>query len=104
MPPRSSRMKVRSSVKLACKECKFVRRGKRVYVVCKANPRHKQRQGMSTWAAAEGTAARAAVARLAPSFAPLMMLARVPIGDALRVRVEEGALETLASSVEDDGT
>ncbi|KAL2111664.1 hypothetical protein VUR80DRAFT_9596 [Thermomyces stellatus] len=44
-------MKVHSSVKKRCEHCKIVRRkaGKRhngyLYVTCKANPRHKQRQG-----------------------------------------------------------
>ncbi|MGC9049077.1 MAG: 50S ribosomal protein L36 [Patescibacteria group bacterium] len=38
-------MKVRSSVKRICRNCKLVRRGKRLYVICKKNPKHKQRQG-----------------------------------------------------------
>lgn len=38
-------MKVRASVKKICRQCKTVRRRGRVYVVCKANPKHKQRQG-----------------------------------------------------------
>ncbi|MEZ6057238.1 MAG: 50S ribosomal protein L36 [Planctomycetaceae bacterium] len=38
-------MKVRSSVKRICENCKLVRRNGRVYVICSANPRHKQRQG-----------------------------------------------------------
>ncbi|MFA6321977.1 MAG: 50S ribosomal protein L36 [Candidatus Buchananbacteria bacterium] len=37
-------MKVRASVKKICKDCKVIRRNKRVRIVCK-NPRHKQRQG-----------------------------------------------------------
>ncbi|KAK5992812.1 hypothetical protein PT974_06231 [Cladobotryum mycophilum] len=43
-------MKVHSAVKKRCEHCKVVRRkkGKRhvgyLYVICKANPRHKQRQ------------------------------------------------------------
>ncbi|MCK4572047.1 50S ribosomal protein L36 [candidate division WOR-3 bacterium] len=37
-------MKVRSSVKKICKDCKIIRRKGVVYVVCK-NPKHKQRQG-----------------------------------------------------------
>ncbi|MEK7611830.1 MAG: 50S ribosomal protein L36 [Patescibacteria group bacterium] len=37
-------MKVRSSVKKICSQCKVVRRGKRVYVVCRTK-KHKQRQG-----------------------------------------------------------
>ncbi|MCR4275163.1 MAG: 50S ribosomal protein L36 [Candidatus Wolfebacteria bacterium] len=38
-------MKVRSSVKKICKNCRTVRRGGRVYVICSKNPKHKQRQG-----------------------------------------------------------
>ncbi|KAK3177614.1 hypothetical protein K4F52_009615 [Lecanicillium sp. MT-2017a] len=44
-------MKVHSSIKKRCEHCKVVRRkaGKRhngyLYIICKANPRHKQRQG-----------------------------------------------------------
>jgi large subunit ribosomal protein L36 len=38
-------MKVRASVKRVCENCKVVRRKGRIYVVCKSNPRHKQRQG-----------------------------------------------------------
>ena len=38
-------MKVKSSVKKICKDCKIVKRKGRVYNICKKNPRHKQRQG-----------------------------------------------------------
>ena len=38
-------MKVKSSVKKICSECQIVRRKGYIYVVCKANARHKQRQG-----------------------------------------------------------
>ncbi len=37
-------MKVRTSVKKMCRDCRSVRRKKRVYIICK-NPKHKQRQG-----------------------------------------------------------
>ncbi len=37
-------MKVRSSVKRICENCKIVRREGKVLVIC-SNPRHKQRQG-----------------------------------------------------------
>ncbi|MEA3249636.1 MAG: 50S ribosomal protein L36 [Patescibacteria group bacterium] len=37
-------MKVRASVKKICRDCKVIRRGKRLYVICKT-VRHKQRQG-----------------------------------------------------------
>ena len=38
-------MKVRSSVKRICEHCIIVRRNGVLRVVCKANARHKQRQG-----------------------------------------------------------
>ena len=41
-------MKVRAAVKTMCKNCKTVRRRGVLYVVCKTNPKHKQRQGFHT--------------------------------------------------------
>lgn len=38
-------MKVQTSVKKICRNCFIVRRAGIVRVLCKANPRHKQRQG-----------------------------------------------------------
>jgi large subunit ribosomal protein L36 len=38
-------MKVRASVKKICRNCKMLRRKGVLRVVCKAEPRHKQRQG-----------------------------------------------------------
>ena len=38
-------MKVRSSVKKICKECKVIRRKGVVRVICPRDPKHKQRQG-----------------------------------------------------------
>lgn len=43
-------MKVQSSVKKMCEFCRTVKRRGRVYVQCTANPKHKQRQGLSTFA------------------------------------------------------
>ncbi|EDK43612.1 conserved hypothetical protein [Lodderomyces elongisporus NRRL YB-4239] len=37
--------KVRTAVKCYCKDCYMVRRKGRVYVYCKSNGKHKQRQG-----------------------------------------------------------
>jgi large subunit ribosomal protein L36 len=37
-------MKVRSSVKRICENCKLIRRHGKLLVIC-TNPRHKQRQG-----------------------------------------------------------
>ncbi|MDD5216903.1 MAG: 50S ribosomal protein L36 [Candidatus Omnitrophica bacterium] len=38
-------MKVRSSVRRICEHCRIIRRKRIVYVICKSNPKHKQRQG-----------------------------------------------------------
>jgi len=38
-------MKVKTSVKKMCKDCSIIRRNGIVRVICKKNPRHKQRQG-----------------------------------------------------------
>jgi len=38
-------MKVRSSVRRMCEKCKLIRRKGIIRVICKADPRHKQRQG-----------------------------------------------------------
>jgi len=38
-------MKVRASVKPICDKCKVIKRRGVVRVICKDNPRHKQRQG-----------------------------------------------------------
>jgi large subunit ribosomal protein L36 len=38
-------MKVRASVRKICDKCRIIRRGRVLRVICKADPRHKQRQG-----------------------------------------------------------
>ncbi|MFA6982269.1 MAG: 50S ribosomal protein L36 [Patescibacteria group bacterium] len=38
-------MKVRTSIKKFCKDCKIIRRKGVLRVVCDRNPKHKQRQG-----------------------------------------------------------
>ncbi|QJC38174.1 50S ribosomal protein L36 [Enterobacteriaceae endosymbiont of Donacia marginata] len=38
-------MKVRASIKKICRNCKIIRRNRVIYVVCKTDPKHKQRQG-----------------------------------------------------------
>ena len=38
-------MRVRTSVKALCRNCKVVRRKGVVRVICSKDPRHKQRQG-----------------------------------------------------------
>ncbi len=39
-------MKVRSAIKRMCRECFIVKRERVLYVVCRAKPKHKQRQGL----------------------------------------------------------
>ena len=41
-------MKTKSAIKRLCKSCKIVKRRGRNFVICKKNPRHKQRQGFHT--------------------------------------------------------
>ena len=38
-------MKVRTSVKKMCSNCRVIKRKGIVRIICKTNPRHKQRQG-----------------------------------------------------------
>ncbi|QJC34145.1 50S ribosomal protein L36 [Enterobacteriaceae endosymbiont of Donacia cinerea] len=38
-------MKVRTSIKKLCRHCKIIRRNRVIYVFCKIDPKHKQRQG-----------------------------------------------------------
>ena len=45
-------MIVKTSVKRMCPACAVVRRKGRIYIVCKVNARHKQRQGLHTLATA----------------------------------------------------
>ena len=65
-------MKVRSSVKVLCKDCKVVKRGKKVMIICKSNPKHKQRQGLHTlcFATQPLTAAASAVPAV-PALIPI---------------------------------
>ncbi|HRN77703.1 MAG TPA: 50S ribosomal protein L36 [Candidatus Dependentiae bacterium] len=38
-------MKVRTSVKPMCKDCRIIKREGIVRIICRKNPKHKQRQG-----------------------------------------------------------
>ncbi|CDK24430.1 unnamed protein product [Kuraishia capsulata CBS 1993] len=44
-PSMARTFKVRTSVKKFCPHCYMTIRKGRVYVLCKSNPKHKQRQG-----------------------------------------------------------
>jgi large subunit ribosomal protein L36 len=50
------KMKVRSSLRLMCRNCKFVRRNRTLFVICGVTAKHKQRQGMHTIAGSAMTA------------------------------------------------
>ena len=39
-----SKMKVRASIKKRSEDCKIVKRGNHLYVICKKNPKFKMRQ------------------------------------------------------------
>jgi ribosomal protein L36 len=41
-------MKVRGSLQRICDKCAIVRRKRVLFVICSRNPKHKQRQGLST--------------------------------------------------------
>ena len=41
----ATRLKVRSSVKPICEHCKVIKRQGVTRIICKRNPKHKQRQG-----------------------------------------------------------
>jgi large subunit ribosomal protein L36 len=44
-PGPEKHVKVRSSVKPICEHCKVIKRQGVVRIICKRNPKHKQRQG-----------------------------------------------------------
>ncbi len=62
-------MKVRTALRKICGQCKHVKRGRKNFVVCSANPRHKQRQAFSTLA--EGAYALPLSLSSSPSSSPL---------------------------------
>nr|YP_010213015.1 ribosomal protein L36 [Taxillus lonicerifolius]UBK11207.1 ribosomal protein L36 [Taxillus lonicerifolius] len=37
-------MKIRTSVRKICEQCRLIRKRRRIFVIC-SNPKHKQRQG-----------------------------------------------------------
>ncbi|XP_051467399.1 39S ribosomal protein L36, mitochondrial [Apus apus] len=43
-PPLLAGLKTKTALRRRCKDCFVVRRRGRLYVLCKANPRHKQRK------------------------------------------------------------
>ena len=73
-------MKVRATLKKICASCKLVRRGRKQFVICAANARHKQRQGFATLAAHAAPLPSGAVAQ---SYHGSMLLAALPFTSLL---------------------
>jgi large subunit ribosomal protein L36 len=52
-------MKMKGHLRLRCKDCYFVRRFQRLFVMCKAKPRHKQmsmkKKPINTWTMVDAT-------------------------------------------------
>ncbi|WCJ29631.1 Ribosomal protein L36 [Euphorbia peplus] len=71
-------MKVRSSVKKMCEFCQIIKRRGRVFVICSSNPKHKQRQGMSSFAFEGLTSAEAnPKTEMAPGYSARVGLASI---------------------------
>ena len=71
------KMKVRSAVRKMCDHCQLVRRRGKLFVICKKNPKHKQRQGFHSWAASTP----------APPATPVLPIAFTPPSQASQMAV-----------------
>ncbi|KRX04175.1 Ribosomal protein L36 [Pseudocohnilembus persalinus] len=49
-------MKIKSAIRKLCEHCKVVKSGKKIYIKCKADPRHKQRQGRKNFSTLQNQA------------------------------------------------
>jgi large subunit ribosomal protein L36 len=63
-------MKVRASVKRMCKHCTTVRRRGVLFVTCKKDPKHKQRQGFHSEAAQSHAMAACSGCATTPAWLP----------------------------------
>lgn len=82
-----------------CSSCRIVKRGKKVFVVCKENPKHKQRQGFATLVTPMEHQGAAVLAQpLALASPPSEFTAAVLALDTA------SAVARVASSAGDDGT
>ena len=81
-------MTVKSAVRRICKDCQVVRRKGRIRVICKTNPRHKQRQGFHTLVA-RNTGASPLMGHMNAAM-PRTLLPSAGVGDeALRRTIRE---------------
>lgn len=81
-------MKVKTSVRKICRDCQTVVRKGRVQVICKSNPRHKQRQGLHTLAAGPAALQSAPAFGDAGSFAFVVRPAWLKSGPSARAGAE----------------
>ncbi|XP_006650780.1 uncharacterized protein LOC102703108 [Oryza brachyantha] len=84
-------MKVRASVKRLCAYCKVVKRRGIVFIHCKANAKHKQRQGFSTLA--EAAAAAAGGHHPPPALANTSPAVAAAVAEASKVAKQEPSLK-----------
>lgn len=73
-------MKIRSSLRKMCEQCKIITRGRKNYVICKGNPRHKQRQGYATLASSSTTVGIISTATTSSTTASLGSLSSLSTG------------------------
>jgi large subunit ribosomal protein L36 len=98
-------MKVRATLRKICASCKMVRRGRKLFVICSASTRHKQRQGMSTLAGPDGGSAApvdsGAPAGGAAIFAALPYLGVLSVarGGAVATTTQPAALEAVGGAI-----
>uniref|UniRef100_A0A0E0P2Y9 Ribosomal protein n=1 Tax=Oryza rufipogon TaxID=4529 RepID=A0A0E0P2Y9_ORYRU len=83
-------MKVRASVKRLCAYCKVVKRRGIVFIQCKANAKHKQRQGFSTLAEAAAAACHHPAPPLLTNTSPAVAAA---VAEASKVAKQEPAMK-----------
>ncbi|DBA81714.1 TPA: hypothetical protein ACH3X1_007452 [Trebouxia sp. C0004] len=79
-------MRVRSAIKKLCDSCKVVKRRGKLYIVCKASPKHKQRQGFHTDTGVPSVATEEAVASQLKKPAPAFSL---PKGTSASIGMQE---------------
>ncbi|KAL0033316.1 hypothetical protein WJX77_003326 [Trebouxia sp. C0004] len=90
-------MRVRSAIKKLCDSCKVVKRRGKLYIVCKASPKHKQRQGFHTDTGVPSVATEEAVASQLKKPAPAFSL---PKGTSASIAADGQAACTPAASAE----
>lgn len=92
---------MRSSLRKICAQCKLVKRGRKNFVICAGNARHKQRQGFATLAFQPGQEHAAATSvPLVQPFSMLALALRAP-SSMSTAELLSGSNELLCVSAED---